>query len=753
MAWLISRCVSLVCAAPPARQGRQNCGIDALPPALLVEVLVCVPLRDRVRCAVVAKRWAALLSDAAFWSRLDFEGVTSPLLTDVLLLTLCRRAGGCLLSLDLTASACAGSLAAHPGFLRRFFDENMGAQLETLLVQPLPERCDSQPAPSLRFLTCALADKLAAACPRLRRFQLCGMWRPVARAMTALKCADGAGAGNAAVVHFHWGDIPSGYEEFADAFADALEACPLAALTITWHPRRPNTRGVPLGADPLPLPAADDPLFLDDATETRDSADYINGGWRLHLPEYQTPSREQLAAVLARPGCGLRSLRSTVGTAVGRGVLLAPLFRALSPASPLQEVHAEGGAFLFGELNTKYLAEAILEGRVGGLRTLSLPGDVSHLGEFGCAAAAAAVPRRRAHVAALKGGACAARGDRPEDVLFPAPPVGPPQGAPLRVPRRPGRAADGAHRRRRRLRRAHPQDQLRPAVGPGARPRAAAQLDAALAHNVGHEPGRRARRDDAPVRAPARLLRAHLAPPHLRRPQRVRVGRFWGVPARRGEAGGARHSQPQRGDAQLLSRGLRPAEAARGLPRAANRRGHGGGGGGGGAAPAGAGTGGLRGERQRRAGGQPAPTRCQNAPLPAPRCAAPESRALLPPPVLQVSVHSALTSTSALMCLLPQIGAHHLAKALLSPAKIPLEQLDISHNFVQGEGGACTAALCPSPAGRTLQHAVRRLLCQGWGHEVAALSHVPGACVRSSPRLLPRRSLARVLQPWRWGTR
>lgn len=47
---------------------------DALPPAVHLSVLLapCLPLVDRTRCALVSKRWRALLSEPAFWA----EGLT-----------------------------------------------------------------------------------------------------------------------------------------------------------------------------------------------------------------------------------------------------------------------------------------------------------------------------------------------------------------------------------------------------------------------------------------------------------------------------------------------------------------------------------------------------------------------------------------------------------------------------------------------------------------------------------------------------
>lgn len=79
---------------------------NSLPTQLQLDVLLSLPLVERVRCALVSRDWAALLLMPAFWSLIDFDGAQSDELDDSVVLSLCRRAKGCLRSLDVSSPAC-----------------------------------------------------------------------------------------------------------------------------------------------------------------------------------------------------------------------------------------------------------------------------------------------------------------------------------------------------------------------------------------------------------------------------------------------------------------------------------------------------------------------------------------------------------------------------------------------------------------------------------------------------------------------
>jgi hypothetical protein len=60
-------------AAPPSPAAEAS--LDSLPDAVLAHALLALPLDERLRCAVVSRRFAALLRDTSLtWHVLSFEG-------------------------------------------------------------------------------------------------------------------------------------------------------------------------------------------------------------------------------------------------------------------------------------------------------------------------------------------------------------------------------------------------------------------------------------------------------------------------------------------------------------------------------------------------------------------------------------------------------------------------------------------------------------------------------------------------------
>lgn len=143
---------------------RVSATLDDLPDALLLTIVSKVPfLVNRVRLAIVSKRFATLLYEPAFWSCLEFQGVSASISDDVLL-SLARRANGQLRTLNTTHSACASLTLDQIGapVLRSMAAEGLLAGLESL---NLGRRV------TLRSTANAVgnndAQLLAAACPRL----------------------------------------------------------------------------------------------------------------------------------------------------------------------------------------------------------------------------------------------------------------------------------------------------------------------------------------------------------------------------------------------------------------------------------------------------------------------------------------------------------------------------------------------------------------------------------------------------------
>lgn len=166
---------------------RSSASFDALPPPLHLNVLLMLPhLVDRVRCSLVARSWAALLHDPAFWSELSFEGIRRYRLDNSLLLGLCRRAAGRLTRLDLTADACkrVRLVDGDPPFLGALAAEALIGRLEFLA------------ADSSCLAICSLEQAIGLhdACPALTSLNAvvdCS-WPDLARAMCLLPFNQGS---------------------------------------------------------------------------------------------------------------------------------------------------------------------------------------------------------------------------------------------------------------------------------------------------------------------------------------------------------------------------------------------------------------------------------------------------------------------------------------------------------------------------------------------------------------------------------
>lgn len=233
--------------------------IDALPPALLLGVLLKISSLDtRVRCAsLVAKSWAALLREPAFWAELSFEGANAEHLDDSTLLALAQRASGKLVTLDVTADACSRvtlQLRGEP-LLRRMALDGLLGSLVSL---------SAGPRQTAAVVFAADARLLRASCPALSevRIPLEGDWPLVAAVRRILpfardcpcvlritdaetigtsdgeaatssdeEDADGDGGGAAARAPRAAASLLA-FPAFASAAAAALRRSPAAHLTI-----------------------------------------------------------------------------------------------------------------------------------------------------------------------------------------------------------------------------------------------------------------------------------------------------------------------------------------------------------------------------------------------------------------------------------------------------------------------------------------------------------------------------------------
>lgn len=134
-----------------------------LPSALFLHILSFLPLNERVRCALVAHSWAALLTETAFWAVLSFDGAASLSVGDEALLQLCQRAGPSLQTLDVAYSACLN--VTLDGLIAALALDGVGRSLATLRTwAPTGKYPEEHPA---GILDLAHTATLRAACPAL----------------------------------------------------------------------------------------------------------------------------------------------------------------------------------------------------------------------------------------------------------------------------------------------------------------------------------------------------------------------------------------------------------------------------------------------------------------------------------------------------------------------------------------------------------------------------------------------------------
>lgn len=94
-------------------------------------------LRERVRCALVSRRWAALLENPAFWADASFSGAAATRLTNAAFLQLCLRSAGNLHTVKLAGmgtrkSERALGVGGVAAALCALADAGMASRLHTL---------------------------------------------------------------------------------------------------------------------------------------------------------------------------------------------------------------------------------------------------------------------------------------------------------------------------------------------------------------------------------------------------------------------------------------------------------------------------------------------------------------------------------------------------------------------------------------------------------------------------------------------
>jgi hypothetical protein len=145
--------------------------VSALPPALLLAVLGCLPVHVRLRCREVNRGWRDALNDPAAWAVIDLTadsgGVAAAAVTDALLRAACARADGALSTLNvsgcdkITHEALRAVLAAH------------GASLRSLVAHDLPHLCQvhENPAFDTTPTVTVMLEQLLAAAPLLEALE------------------------------------------------------------------------------------------------------------------------------------------------------------------------------------------------------------------------------------------------------------------------------------------------------------------------------------------------------------------------------------------------------------------------------------------------------------------------------------------------------------------------------------------------------------------------------------------------------
>lgn len=206
---------SLFCSRGTSLQG-----FDAVPSEVHRRIFSFLPLVDRgIRCALVSKRWAALLhfTEPAFWADLSFEGANADFLHDEALLGLCRRAAGQLRSLDLTACRQRDLMQ----LMRSVIAEGLAAKLECLSA-----------GEKLTVETTDDVQLLVEGCPALVEAGIClnAEWLVVAAAMTKLPLT---GAASRAELHLIEGpEETHGFTAVTTSLADALASCSVDTLVM-----------------------------------------------------------------------------------------------------------------------------------------------------------------------------------------------------------------------------------------------------------------------------------------------------------------------------------------------------------------------------------------------------------------------------------------------------------------------------------------------------------------------------------------
>lgn len=369
-------------------QGRGSAGqasFDTLPAALLLSILLALPrLVDRVRCALVCKRWASLLQDSAFWAELRFDGANSEHLDDAVLLSLMRRAGGRLTLLDVSSPACQGILMEPRGgrpFLAAAAAEGLTARLQTLRTN------------SKNFFVgdAAAASSLLAACPALSSAGVAvdGNWRTASAAAGMLPLAEGsrlslslvrqrpgnihpaaAAAGNDAGGAAQQQAAPpasvDGFAALAESVAGALAGRQIAQLEFRQPVRYYEQGGFF--------------LFQQEQFLTFPAIKDTGEGGATSATGNTAAAAEQLGAALAHPSHGPLDIIATRCRLVGTQPF-AQMCAALTAESRLETLMVIDGKDQWDEswrlaagVGARALAKAVEEGRAARLQALLLRG-------------------------------------------------------------------------------------------------------------------------------------------------------------------------------------------------------------------------------------------------------------------------------------------------------------------------------------------------------------------------------------------
>lgn len=269
---------------------------DDLPAALHLEVLSFLPLVERVRCALVSRKWAALLADPSLWAELNFEGASKGAVDNATLLKLCKRAGDRLRGLNLSAPALDS--ATLEGLLDTLSAGGRGSSLVSLSTW-LPGRWINRKR--IDF------PSLIACCPALAHAAV-DIEDSLEGAMATLRLLPGPGRKRVSITELADGLTVS---DLAESLVPALAASSVAELELRY----------------LSL----EPLF-----SSRQEQAGVDGGVPETEAEAAARSRAiaQLAKALAGPSGGLTTL-GFASTDLGLTPLLDSICRALSADSPL----------------------------------------------------------------------------------------------------------------------------------------------------------------------------------------------------------------------------------------------------------------------------------------------------------------------------------------------------------------------------------------------------------------------------------